>query len=205
MKKILTILLCLTTLTTFGQNCEQIADQLIEKLNSSALKTDFNISVTQPDVESSNYSGQIIMRGPQFYLNITPIKAYFDGTTLYTHDTGIDEINITNPTKEELQDINPMSILQTLRQHSWLRFTDNFHDNTLYSIDLYPQNKMSEITKYTIQFRKTDLVPTRIIIYEIQNKTTTIILSGQKYGVDTTNRFTLDLKLHPKATINDLR
>lgn len=188
-----------------AQSCEEVTDKLLQKLNATALQTDYNISITQPQNESQNFSGQITMKGEAFNLRIGSMQAFFNGRTMWVLDTDLDEININTPTAEELTESNPLLLIKKVRNECRMRFTDNFKDKTQWSVDFYPNDKKSEILKYTIQFRRTDLIPTRIIINEIHSKTTTIILSGQKYGVDTTAKFELDTKKYPDATINDLR
>lgn len=188
-----------------AQSCEEVTDKLLQKLNATALQTDYNISITQPQNESQNFSGQITMKGEAFNLRIGSMQAFFNGRTMWVLDTDLDEININTPTAEELTESNPLLLIKKVRNECRMRFTDNFKDKTQWSVDFYPNDKKSEILKYTIQFQRTDLIPTRIIINEIHSKTTTIILSGQKYGVDTTAKFELDTKKYPDATINDLR
>lgn len=190
---------------SYGQTCDEVLDRLIEKLNTTSLQTDFNIAVTEPNTQSLNYSGNLLMLGKKFNLRMLTIQAYYNGKSLWVYDSDIDEINVSNPTEEELQETNPLLLIQLVRRNCRLHYTDNFKDKTQWSVDLYPNNKKSEVLKYTVQFRRTDLMPTRVLISEIQNKTTTVILSGQKFGVATTGHFELDESKHPNATINDLR
>ena len=206
MKRLLNILFisCLT-LSVCAQNCEQVTDKLLQKLNSTALRTDYNIAITQPETLSQNYSGQITMKGQSFNLRMGTVQAFYNGKTMWVMDSDLDEINITSPTAEELTESNPLLLINSIRQQCRLHFTDNFNDKALWSVDFYPNNKKSEILKYTVQFRRSDLIPTKIIISEIHSKLTTIILSAQQYGVDTTGEFELNVKNYPEATINDMR
>ncbi len=189
----------------FAQSCEEVTDRLLDKINTTALQTDFNISVTEPETKSLNYSGNMLMKGKSFRLYMLSVQAYYNGTTMWVYDSDIDEINISTPTDADLQETNPLILIQLIRYNCRLHFTDTFKDRTQWSVDFYPNNKYSDVLKYTVQFRRSDLVPTRIIINEIHNRTTTIILSGQKYGVDTTGKFELDTGKYPKAIITDLR
>lgn len=189
----------------YSQTCEEAIDKMLNKLNTTSLQTDFNISITEPETQSLNYSGQLLTLGSKFNLRMLTIQAFFDGSTLWVYDKDIDEINITHPTDQELIESNPLLLIRLVRDNCRLHFTDNFRDPAQWSVDLYPNDKKSSVLKYTVQFRRSDLMPMRITISETLNRTTTIILSGQKYGVDTTGKFNLDTNKYPDAVVNDLR
>ncbi len=189
----------------FGQSCGEVTDKLLSKLNTTSLQTDFSISITEPETQSLNYSGSLLTMGSKFNLRMLTVQAFYDGSTLWVYDRDIDEINISHPTSEELIESNPLLLIKLVRENCRLHFTDTFKDASQWSVDFYPNDKKSPVLKYTVQFNKKDLIPTKIIISEVQNKTTTIILSGQRYGVDTTGKFSLDVKKYPDAMINDLR
>ena len=206
MRKISFLLFAISfAIGAYAQSCEEVADKLLNKLATTSLQTDFNISVTEPEAQSLNYSGNILMKGKAFRLYMASTQAYYNGTTLWVYDSDLDEINISKPTDEDLQETNPLLVIQLVRHNCRLHYSDTFKDQTQWSVDFYPNNKHSDVLKYTVQFHRNDLVPTRIIINEIHNRTTTVILSGQKYGVDTIGKFELDTKKYSDAIITDLR
>ena len=101
--------LLLTSITTFAQTGKEVLDATAQLLtNSSATRVVFtgtNFSGTQ---ETGSFSGTIVLKGNKYNLESNMIRAWFDGKTLWTLFNGNEEINMSEPTEEELQTINPL-------------------------------------------------------------------------------------------------
>ena len=52
-----------------------------------------------------------MLKGNRFYLNSGGIQSWFDGTTQWSYLESSEEVNVSNPTPEELQTINPYALL----------------------------------------------------------------------------------------------
>ena len=64
----------------------------------------------QIDFEGTE-KGTIVMKGEKFYLNNGNIQSWYDGKTQWSYVADTEEVNISHPTLEELQGINPYLIL----------------------------------------------------------------------------------------------
>ena len=53
-------------------------------------------------------NGTLLLKGNRFYLNSGGIQSWFDGTTQWSYLESSEEVNVSNPTPEELQTINIM-------------------------------------------------------------------------------------------------
>ena len=64
----------------------------------------------QIDFEGTE-KGTIVMKGEKFYLHSGQIQSWYDGKTQWSYVADTEEVNISHPTPEELQGINPYFIL----------------------------------------------------------------------------------------------
>ena len=71
----------------------------------------------QIDFEGTE-SGSIVMKGEKFYLHSGQIQSWYDGKTQWSYVANTEEVNISHPTQEELQGVNPYFIL--------VNYQDNF-------------------------------------------------------------------------------
>mgnify|MGYP003413553207 FL=1 len=80
----------------------EVLDNLLEDLSkSSGIRVDFGGSET----------GFLLLKGEKFYLNNGNIQSWYDGKTQWSYVVATEEVNISHPTLEELQGINPYLIL----------------------------------------------------------------------------------------------
>ena len=80
----------------------EILDNVLEDLSkSSGIRADFGGSET----------GFLLLKGEKFYLNNGNIQSWYDGKTQWSYVVATEEVNISHPTLEELQGINPYLIL----------------------------------------------------------------------------------------------
>ena len=56
-------------------------------------------------------SGTIQLKGEKFVLKASEVITWFDGKTQWSYVVRNDEVNVSNPTQEELQQINPYTFL----------------------------------------------------------------------------------------------
>ena len=106
MKKLLTfwmfalLPLCISAQTD-AKAAEVLDKALAELTNNSGIRADFE----------GTESGYLLLKGEKFYLNNGNIQSWYDGKTQWSYVTDTEEVNISHPTPEELQGINPYHIL----------------------------------------------------------------------------------------------
>ena len=80
----------------------EVLDNVLEDLsNGSGIRADFVGSET----------GFLLLKGEKFYLNNGNIQSWYDGKTQWSYVADTEEVNISHPTLDELQGINPYLIL----------------------------------------------------------------------------------------------
>ena len=106
MKKLLTLWMLTLLPYCLGAQTNKKAAEVLDKVlaewsESSGIRADF--------IGSEN--GFLLIKGKKFYLNNGSIQSWYDGKTQWSYVADTEEVNISNPTNEELQSINPYLIL----------------------------------------------------------------------------------------------
>lgn len=65
---------------------------------------------------SGTQSGLLNVKGNKFYLKSGGIETWFDGTTQWSYIKQNDEVNVSSPTPEELQSINPYALVNLYKK-----------------------------------------------------------------------------------------
>ena len=80
----------------------EVLDKVLEDLSDNkGIRADFGGSET----------GFLLLKGEKFYLNNGNVQSWYDGKTQWSYVADTEEVNISHPTLEELQGINPYLIL----------------------------------------------------------------------------------------------
>ena len=80
----------------------EVLDQTLTHLSgNSGIRADFQ----------GTENGFLLLKGEKFYLNNGNIQSWYDGKTQWSYIADTEEVNISHPTHEELQGINPYLIL----------------------------------------------------------------------------------------------
>lgn len=163
-----------------------------------------NFTITQTQVASTNtqapttYTGSLKMRGSKFLISMLDMDAAYDGKTLYVYSEDTEELTLTNPTKQELLETNPILYAKALLPVC--KYTEKVvGDKT--QITLVPNNQSSGIKKFVLRIVTATKVPTSIEIHESKGLITTLQFKNAKYTTETPT-FKL---VKQGAYINDLR
>lgn len=150
-------------------------------------------------------TGTMTVAGDRFRLDLGGMLTWYDGRDQWTYIKADNEITITQPTVEELAQINPFAIISSIRGrfNASLISTDAHTDNVAFT----PRSKASAgITNMTVKFNKTTSWPTEITIVTDNGETGQItvksVTPGGKLPV---SNFSCNTKQYPKAEIIDLR
>ena len=152
---------------------------------------------------SGMVSGDIVISGDRFHLETPVLKVWYDGRTQWTLVTETNEVNVTEPTVEELQQVNPFAIISAFRNNykaSLLKSTANE-----YKIQLVPISS-SGVTSVILQLNRPTLYPKSV---EIHSKNTSPIVINVKNVSEGKSlpigAFMFNQSQYPEAEIIDLR
>ena len=106
MKRLLTIGILVLLPYYLGAQTDRKAEEVLDKALSELSKT----SGIRADFAGTE-QGFLLLKGEKFYLNSGGIQSWYDGKTQWSYVADTEEVNISHPTQEELQAINPYLIL----------------------------------------------------------------------------------------------
>ncbi len=208
-KNILFLLLACFALSINGQNT---AKNILDKTENAfrkagGIESAFSIKVYRGNALNGTTQGVLKIDGRKFYL-VTPENiTWFDGETQWTYLPGSDEVNITTPTEEELQEINPYAILSLYNKEysSELGKTNNYLGKPVTEVILKANDKNRNISKITAYLDGTYLP--LFIIAELQDGSRNeITVSSNKTKQKYENSvFVFPQDEYPSAELIDLR
>ena len=154
-------------------------------------------------------NGTLLLKGNQFYLNSGGIQSWFDGKTQWSYVTKNDEVNVSNPTQEELQQINPYTFLYMYQKGFSYKLgaTKTFRGKSVWEVVLTARDKKQELERITLFVTKDTYEPLYILLQQRGQQTRNeITVTSYQTGQNYMDRvFTFDKKQYPNAEVIDLR
>lgn len=175
-------------------------DKAVDKIkNSPSLTADFTVSSG-----GNTANGTITMSKSRFALVSPQGSIWYDGKTLWNHLHSSNEVNISEPTPDELQEINPFAFLNSVKA--------NFNCRTLKSnqpgttvIEMKAKKNGSSISKAVVTFNTSTLLPSKINL-TIDGRNAVVNVKSIKTGKTIpSSSFRFNPDLFPTAEIIDLR
>lgn len=206
MKKFLTILtLILSGFATVMAQTDANAylDRVVARFrNAPGITARFTL---KGDSQSGIYmQGQLQMKGEKFMLSTHDMTTWYNGKTLWSYMAGIHEVNISDPTRQELAEINPYILLDTYRQSFTASELPVQHKGER-RFELIPTKRNTSVTKIILTVATATMSP---ISLEITYNNRTILIGVTNYN-DTTPlpdaTFTFDASQYKDIEIVDLR
>lgn len=202
MKKIfITIVTIVTALAAVAQTPSAMLDKCVASINAGGGVT-ANYSVTT-DQGTSN--GTIAMQGTRFRILSPEAKCWYDGKTQWSWSPVTGEVNITEPSTDELQMANPIAAVQHFKANFNMKRAKAKTAKT-YVIKLTPKQKKDNIKTLWLYFdENTSLL--RTARFEMSDKSVYIIkITGYKHKSLPSSTFTFDKSQVPAGTqVVDLR
>ena len=196
----------LTALFVNAQSAQQTLDAFFARLDHETLTGSFSAnSQDSHGSPSTSYRGFIEMRGEVFHARIWDTELSYDGVTLATYNDDANELTLTYPTPEELQQGNPMLFAKSMAEFCRVDYAPS-QPQGMYMLVLTPKVAGSEIVSISLLLRKTDLLPSTIVLRETNMNTTTLKLEQQQWSqIAPVTTIPTQTANKEKPFINDLR
>ena len=158
-KLLLSIILFIIAIPVISaMTASEILDKAASKINSAkSITAEYTISAA-----SNKEKGTLILASGKFTLTSGSLRSWFDGLTLWTYSPAMGEVNITNPTAEELADINPFAVINAHKQNYRSALLSS--EKNIYKIDLTPVKKGMAFSKATVILDAATYLPKEIIL-----------------------------------------
>lgn len=202
MKRIyITILFTLATIcTVFGQQ-----DIKAKSILDKAASVYHQANGIRLDFEGSQ-KGCLLLKESCFYLNCAGVRSWFDGKTQWSYVEDTEEVTISTPTEEEIQSINPYSLITSYEKAFHYRYAgvNKRNRKQVQEIVLTPKNH-GEIQSITLSISTTyEPVYIGILLTNGSRQEFNIISYQTHQNLDISD-FRFDTKKYPDADIIDMR
>lgn len=150
--------------------------------------------------------GTLLLKGDRFYLSSGGIQSWFDGKTQWSYLEDSEEVNVSHPTPEELQTINPYALLSIYKNGYNYKYAGVKSRNGKqgYEVILTPEKKQ-DIASITLFVSKT-YQPIYIKVEQSNKSVNEIMVNSYQTHQPLDNAtFTFDKKKFPNAEVIDLR
>lgn len=200
MKKLLLLFTCFFALLTSNAQDNRIAEKILDKVsvflsNPEGVRIDF----------TGSENGYLIMKGEMFYLNNQSIQSWYDGKTQWSYLTDNEEVNISSPTKEEIQAISPYHLLKRYKSdYTYIYIGQSKRKGKLvHEINLTSKSGIINDIKLIIS---DDNKPVAILFYRNNKLMSEVnITSLQTDSKIDDKQFRFDKTKYPQVEIIDLR
>ena len=150
-------------------------------------------------------TGTLWVKGDKFVLECSGVKSWFDGQTQWSYVADNEEVNISSPTPEEIQAVNPYALVNMYRKgfdyrYEGLKLRNGKRGN---EIALIPDNKQ-DIRMFLLSVSESN-IPFYIGVDMTNGHYEEFIVSAFEEQKLSDEFFCFDAKQYPGVEIIDLR
>ena len=201
-KYIFSVLIALLSLPVIAQQQQSQAKAVLEKTaeafkKAGGVRADFTLKAVNDGRLEGRENGIIQLKGEKFMLKTSETTTWFDGKTQWSYMVRNDEVNVSNPTQEELQQINPYTFLYMYQKGFSYKLgtVKTYQGKAVWEVILTANDKKQELESITLYVTKSG-----------QQTRNEITVSAYQTGLDYADHvFTFDRKAYPTAEVIDLR
>ncbi|MBO7602355.1 MAG: hypothetical protein J6S94_04925 [Bacteroidaceae bacterium] len=197
------ILLLLGYLVTWAQSPKALLDEVVQKtFAEGCVAIDFSAYM-----DGSNTQGHITVQGKQFVLETPGMKTWFDGKKQWTLVEENEEVNVSEPTEEELQLLNPYAWMSLYQQGYELKYGETGVPDVRKVImtTTIPREEMQSIV---LLIHQTKLYPVRLSMAS-RGGLDVVVIDINRYEVKQhplpAAAFVFDKSQYPDVEVIDLR
>lgn len=198
------------TISLSAQNPREILDKASDAYHKAGGVT-ANFVLDAKDTKSKttySYNGNVSMMGNKFKIEMPESIIWFDGATQWVYVKDTEEVNVSNPTGEELQAISPSVLFSIYKKGFKLKSNGNktVNGKTVSEIELTPEKKNSDFSKIIVQIDRANNIFHKITLTDKVGLENSLTISNYQTGKNLSeNTFKFDKKIYPHAEMIDLR
>lgn len=211
-KTIITIFAIIFSLSTFAQSSNE-AKSILDKAyaiykNSKGIKIDFSFSAIENNSTYMQQKGVAMVKGNKFKINTNDVETWFDGKTQWILLKEYDEVNISEPTIEEVASISPTALLGMYKNGYTLSTptTQKVNGKDANVIKLTPLSSTSDFKSITVAIDKANQTIVQVLLTLKNGVDNKIDLTSYNTNYNFNDAdFVFNKTKYPKAEIIDLR
>ncbi|MGN0068100.1 MAG: outer membrane lipoprotein carrier protein LolA [Bacteroides sp.] len=159
------------------------------------------------DASGHRYPGILCLQGDCFRLTTDGVITWFDGKTQATYLESSQEVNLSEPTMEELQSIHPYAWLSLYQQHYRLKFREGSEGGSAYTVVLTATSSKQDLLCLMLFINKSTEQLERMSLAYRGGETVVITIQQFKELPQPwpASMFTFDASAYPEVEVVDLR
>lgn len=211
MKKILSTILAAVfcTLTAAGQtSAKKILDATADKLTRNGdIQLSFKADQFTSGQQNGSAFGNMQISGNKFKITTPDMITWYNGQTQWSYVLNNEEVNISTPTEEEQQNINPYAFVNIYKKgYNYSMRETTLRGKACYEVTLIAQDKKSSLPTIILDIEKGNRVPLCVRLqHDAQTWTRITIQSYEDKQSFPANHFEFNRHDFPQAEIIDLR
>lgn len=186
----------------------KILDQTAAKLKAmKGMTIHFTIAQYQGKKLQGSSNGQIDLQNTRFRVTMPDVLSWFDGKNQWSMMPGDTEVNLTAPTPEEQQAMNPYAFLSLYKSGYTLEHSRATLSNGTqgYKILMKAKSATQQLNRIVVEIDRT-YTPVRVTMQEGKSRTVRIDVSKlQGNRAFPATHFTFPKNQYPNTEIIDLR
>ena len=187
-----------------GLTAEEVLQQVERRFHEAVA---MELAFTIVDGQGGRQQGRIALQGERFKLSTPGVTTWFDGQTQATYLEQSEEVNLSEPTAEELQSIHPYAWLSIYKQGYRIKFKGNPHGGSHYVVVLTATLTRQEIRCVMLTIDKQNFALKRMSLVYRGGETVAIAVNQQQMmsAPWPESMFCFDAKEYPDVEVVDLR
>nr|WP_321373056.1 LolA-like putative outer membrane lipoprotein chaperone [uncultured Bacteroides sp.] len=201
-KYIITLLISALILPCFAQKDAQ-AKKILDQTSAAFAKAGGIKATFRIKSGGNQINGVLQLKNKKFFLDTNDATTWFDGKTQWSYLKHSEEVNISLPTEDELQSMNPYALLNIYKNGYNYKLNGVVGNN--YKITLTPENKKKAFSRIVLLISKSNYQPQHITLEQPNNNSVITITSYKTKQSYSDSLFQFNKKKYPNAEIIDLR
>ena len=210
MKRLIFLMfLSVLSCAVYAQKADDILNKSTEAYKkANGIKVDFHLnSKSDKQNISESFEGKIEMNGEKFLLTTADMIVWFDGKTQWTYIAQNEEVTVSEPTSDELHQINPLILLSNYKKNFKASYIgeSSLPNGKAFKVKLSSKDKKNGET-VELEVDKKTYLPVRIVADLGNGFKTTIAIRHLEADVNySSSYFVFKKAVFPQAEIIDLR
>lgn len=190
-----------------AQSAREVLDATAARMTQKGgVKAQFKATQFRGTEAESETTGTILVSGNKFQMDTPNLVTWFDGKTQWSMMKGSDEVNITEPTEEELLAMNPSTLVHIYKKgYRYSMRTSTLRGRPTYEIQLKAKKPDAAFTDIYVDVEQGTFNP---LCFRAKNAGDWIRLSIQTFQTGLTHpneTFSFPTKDFPNVEVIDLR
>ena len=192
-----------------SSDARKILDKTAERLTQEkGVKATFKAEIFNDGNSQGFTTGDICLENNKFCISTADMTTWFNGETQWTYVKANEEVNISTPTEEELQTLNPYMFIQLYKSgYKYNMVETELRGKACYEITLTAKKKNKSVNVFVLNIEKQTNELMCIRMQDNQNhKWTRIAIHDFQSNIEFKNEdFEFNEKNYPDAELIDLR